>query len=55
MREFYEEIGEDFIKSQGFYTFLYSFSTSKQNFLLKESNLKDINGANIQKIEPQIR
>lgn len=54
VREFYEEIGEDFIKSRDFYAFPYSFSTSKQNFLLIEANLKDINGTDIQKTEPQI-
>lgn len=54
VREFYEEIGEDFVKGRDFYAFPYSFITSKQAFLLAEANLKDINGAYIQKTEPQI-
>lgn len=54
VREFYEKIGENFVNNKDFYAFPYSFSISKQKFLLAEVNLKDINGTEIQNTEPQI-
>ncbi|HEY0221206.1 MAG TPA: helicase-related protein [Lactovum miscens] len=54
VQNFYDEIGDNFVKDREFYDFPYSFVSVEKSLVLAKGKLKDINDKEIEETSPEI-